>query len=149
MQDKVCLVTGATAGIGLVTARELARRARGSMVVGRSLEKCARAVEEIKAQTGSIAVEPMVADLSSQADIRRLAEEVKSRTPRLDVLVNNAGGIFLQRQESVDGIEMTFAPQPPLVFPAHEPALAAAETKLAGTHRQRGFRCPQGRFAGL
>ena len=109
MQDKVCLVTGATAGIGLVTARELARKGARVMLVGRSREKCARAVEEIKAQTGSSAVEPLVADLSAQADIRRLAEEVKSRTPRLDVLVNNAGGIFLKRQESVDGIEMTFA----------------------------------------
>jgi len=109
MQDKVCLVTGATAGIGLVTARELARKGARVMLVGRSREKCARAVEEIKAQTGASAVDPLVADLSSQADIRRLAEEVRSRTPRLDVLVNNAGGIFLKRQESAQGIEMTFA----------------------------------------
>jgi len=109
MQGQVCLVTGATAGIGLVTARELARKGARVILVGRSSERCSRAADEIRAQTGSTLVDWLVADLSSQADIRRLADEVRSRTPRLDVLVNNAGGIFLKRQQSADGIEMTFA----------------------------------------
>ncbi len=106
---QVCLVTGATAGIGLVTARELARKGAHVIVVGRSEERCARAADEIRAQAGTTAVEWLVADLSSQGDIRRLADQVRGRTQRLDVLVNNAGGIFLERQESADGIEMTFA----------------------------------------
>ena len=109
MQGKVCLVTGATAGIGLVTARELAREGTRVIVVGRSIERCLLACDEIRAQSGSSAVESLVADLSSQAAIRRLAGEASSRLDRLDVLVNNAGGIFLTRQESADGIEMTFA----------------------------------------
>jgi retinol dehydrogenase-12 len=109
MQGKVCLVTGATAGIGLVTARELARKGARVILVGRATERCSRAAEEIRALTGSTAVEWLVADLSSQADVRRLADQVRSRWPRLDVLVNNAGGIFIKRQESADGIEMTFA----------------------------------------
>ena len=109
MQGKVCLVTGATAGIGLVTARELARKGARVILVGRSSERCSRAADEIRAQAGSSAVEWLVADLSSQAEIRRLADQVRARSTRLDVLVNNAGGIFMKRQESADGIEMTFA----------------------------------------
>jgi NAD(P)-dependent dehydrogenase (short-subunit alcohol dehydrogenase family) len=109
MQGKVCLVTGATAGIGLITARELARKGARVIVVGRSPERCSQAADQIRAQAGTTSVEWLVADLSSQSDIRRLAEEVRKRTGRLDVLVNNAGGIFLKRLESADGIEMTFA----------------------------------------
>jgi NAD(P)-dependent dehydrogenase (short-subunit alcohol dehydrogenase family) len=109
MTGKVCLVTGATAGIGLVTARELARLKALVIGVGRSPERCAEAARQIRQQIGNADVEYLVADLSSQAEIRRLAAELKSRTARLDVLVNNAGGIFLKRQETVDGREMTFA----------------------------------------
>jgi NAD(P)-dependent dehydrogenase (short-subunit alcohol dehydrogenase family) len=109
MQGKVCLVTGATAGIGLVTARELAKKGARVILVGRSSERCSRAADEIRALSGTTSVEWLVADLSSQAEIRRLADQVRDRSARLDVLVNNAGGIFLKRQETVDGIEMTFA----------------------------------------
>src|SRR6516165_3799157 len=100
MRGRVCLVTGATAGIGLVTARELARKGARVILVGRSSERCSQAADEIRAQVANTAVEWLVADLSSQAEIRRLAEQVRGRTPRLDVLVNNAGGIFTKRQES-------------------------------------------------
>ena len=109
MDGKVCLVTGATAGIGLVTARELARRGgagdRGGEVAG-AVRLAARQIRE---QTGATSVDYLIADLSSQADVRRLAEEVKAATDRLHVLINNAGGVFLKRQETVDGLEMTFA----------------------------------------
>jgi retinol dehydrogenase-12 len=109
MDGKVCLITGATSGIGLVTARELARRGARVLLVGRNREKCASVVQQIQAQTGSRQVEALLADLSSRAEVRRLAREVLERTGRLDVLVNNAGGIWMQRQETVDGLEMTFA----------------------------------------
>jgi NAD(P)-dependent dehydrogenase (short-subunit alcohol dehydrogenase family) len=109
MQGKVCLVTGATAGIGIVTARELARKGARVIIVGRSSERCSRAADEIRAHAGMTAVDWLVADLSSQEEIRRLADQVRERSDRLDLLVNNAGGIFLKRQESADGIEMTFA----------------------------------------
>ena len=109
MEGKICLVTGATAGIGLVTARELARQGARVIGVGRSPERCAEAVRQIREQTATTAVEYLVADLSSQAEIRRLAEQVRAATSRLDVLVNNAGLIRLKRELTVDGLEMTFA----------------------------------------
>ena len=109
MEGKVCLVTGATAGIGLVTALELARQGARVIGVGRSPERCAEAARQIREQTGTSAVEFLVADLSSQAEVRRLANQVKAATGRLDVLVNNAGLIRLEREVTVDGLEMTFA----------------------------------------
>src|SRR5262245_21540863 len=109
MGGKTCLVTGATAGIGEVTARELARRGARVVIVGRSRERCQATAEGIRRQTGNAAVEFLVADLSSQAEVRRLVREFLERYARLDVLVNNAGALFAQRRESVDGIEMTLA----------------------------------------
>jgi NAD(P)-dependent dehydrogenase (short-subunit alcohol dehydrogenase family) len=109
MVGKTCLVTGATAGIGEVTARELARRGACVVIVGRSQERCAATAKTIRGATGNPAVELLVADLSSQAEIRRLAQEFLDRHRRLDVLVNNAGALFAQRRESIDGIEMTLA----------------------------------------
>jgi len=109
MRGKTCLVTGATSGIGLVTARELARQGATVFIVGRSQERCDAAVDQIRAAPTAAEVGSFVADLSSLADVRRLAASVRDRCPRLDVLINNAGGIFLSRQESVDGIEMTLA----------------------------------------
>jgi retinol dehydrogenase 12 len=109
MHGRVCLVTGATSGIGLVTARELARKGARVIIVGRSPERCTQTVREIKAETAAQSVDSLVADLSSIADLRRLASQVYERCPELHVLVNNAGGIFLNRVESADGFEMTFA----------------------------------------
>ncbi len=109
MTGKVCLVTGATTGIGLVTARELARLGATVILVGRNRERGRQVVEAIQRETGNRAVEFLGADLSSQAEIRRFAKEFLAIHPRLHVLVNNAGGLFALRQESVDGIEMTLA----------------------------------------
>jgi NAD(P)-dependent dehydrogenase (short-subunit alcohol dehydrogenase family) len=109
MAGKVCLVTGATAGIGAETAEALARRGATVCLVGRSAERLAATARRIQEQTGNPTVVPFRADLSAQADIRRLADEFRARCERLDVLVNNAGAMFLTRQESVDGIEMTWA----------------------------------------
>jgi NAD(P)-dependent dehydrogenase (short-subunit alcohol dehydrogenase family) len=109
MAGKICLVTGATAGIGEVTARELARRGACVVIVGRSQQRCEAAAEAIRRQTGNPAVELLVADLSSQAEVRRVAGEFLARHDRLHVLVNNVGAMFAYRRESVDGIEMTLA----------------------------------------
>ena len=106
---KVCMVTGATNGIGKQAALELARLGATVILVGRSHERCMETSEEIRREAPAADVDFMVADLSSQEQVCGLAEEFRSRYARLDVLVNNAGGIFLRRQTSVDGIEMTFA----------------------------------------
>lgn len=109
MNGKICMVTGATSGIGEVTALALAQMGAAVIVVGRSAEKSAATVNHIKQQTGNPAVEFMLADLSSLKEIHQLALQFKSCYPHLHVLVNNAGALFTTRQQNVDGIEMTFA----------------------------------------
>ena len=109
MQDKTCLITGASDGIGYVAARELARMGAQVVIVGRNPIKTDAAVERIIDETGNYAVRCLMADLSSQRDVRRLASDVQRQLPRLDVLLNNAGAIFLSNRSSADGIEMTFA----------------------------------------
>jgi len=109
MKQKICMVTGATSGIGLETARVLAQQGATIVAVGRNPEKGSAVVSHIRNVTGNPSVDFMQADLSVQAEIRHLAEEFKDRYPRLDVLINNAGAIFLKRELSKDGIEMTFA----------------------------------------
>ena len=106
---KVCMVTGATAGIGLVTARELARTGATVIIIGRNPERCIQARDAIRQETGNARVDCICADLSVQADIRRVAREFLARHDRLHVLVNNAGALFALRRESADGIEMTLA----------------------------------------
>lgn len=109
MQGKICLVTGATAGIGEVTARELARAGAIVVGVGRNANRCSDSARRIREATGNANVEFLVADLSEQAQIHRLAEEFRRKYGRVDVLVNNAGAYFSSRQVSADGIEMTMA----------------------------------------
>ena len=103
------MITGASDGIGYVAARELAGMGARVIVVGRDAAKTDSAVERIIDETGNPAVQRLLADLSSQREVRRLADEVREQTPRLDVLLNNAGAIFLSSRRSVDGLEMTFA----------------------------------------
>jgi NAD(P)-dependent dehydrogenase (short-subunit alcohol dehydrogenase family) len=107
MNGKVCLVTGATSGIGAETAKQLARLGATIIVHGHNAEKSAATVTRIRQETGNASVEFMLADLSSQQDVRQLAQQFKSKYSRLDVLINNAGIVMVRRKESVDGIEMT------------------------------------------
>ena len=109
MKDKVCLVTGANAGIGKATALGLAERGATVVMVSRNRERGEAAQAEIRRQSGHEAVDLLLADLSSQAEIRRLAAEFKRQYDQLHVLINNAAIIPLQRQETADGLEMQFA----------------------------------------
>jgi NAD(P)-dependent dehydrogenase (short-subunit alcohol dehydrogenase family) len=109
MRGKVCLVTGATNGIGKVTALELAKMGATVIIVGRNPDKTEAVVNEVRAQSGNDNVKKALADLSSMADVRALAQEFKRTYSRLDVLVNNAGAYFNKRHTTVDGYEMTFA----------------------------------------
>ncbi len=107
MIGKICLVTGATDGIGKVTVRALAETGATVIGVGRDPAKIEATITEVGNTPGSL--EFLTADLSSQAQIRALADQFKRKYDRLHVLVNNAGALFTNYRESVDGIEMTFA----------------------------------------
>jgi NAD(P)-dependent dehydrogenase (short-subunit alcohol dehydrogenase family) len=107
-QEKTAIVTGATNGIGLVTARELAKLGITVVIISRSKEKCESTVTQIKKETGNPNIEYIASDLSVVASVRQAAQEFLKRHKRLDILVNNAGAIFFQRVLSQDGYEMTF-----------------------------------------
>ncbi len=109
MTGKICLVTGSTNGIGKSTAIELARIDATVVIVGRDAQKTFDVVQEVRAASGNPNVDSLVADLSSQQEVQRLAHQFKKKYSQLHVLLNNAGAFFMQRQLSVDGIEMTFA----------------------------------------
>jgi retinol dehydrogenase-14 len=109
MQGRVCLITGATAGIGKATAHGLAAAGASLILVSRDRARGEATRDEIRAKSGNAQVEVLFADLASQASIRTLADEVLARYPKLHVLLNNAGGVFSPREETVDGLERTFA----------------------------------------
>lgn len=109
MDGKVCLVTGANSGVGMATARELARLGATVVMVARSRERAEPVLAEIRRATGNQKVELMIADLSSQQSIHSLAAAFKQKYDQLHVLVNNAGAIFQKRAVTVDGLEATFA----------------------------------------
>jgi len=109
MQGRICLITGGTNGIGKSIALALAEMGATVVIVGRDAQKTSQVVEEIRLASGNNKVDSFLADLSSQADVRRLADEFKSRYSQLNILLNNVGAVFMHRQLSVDGVEMTFA----------------------------------------
>ncbi|MBP7600750.1 MAG: SDR family oxidoreductase [Thermoflexales bacterium] len=109
MRNKIVVVTGGTNGIGLETARALAKAGADVHIVGRSQERIDAAVTAIKASSGSEIVHGWKADLASQASIRELAPRLGGALPRIDVLINNAGALFMKRELSTEGIEMTWA----------------------------------------
>ena len=109
MGGKTVLVTGGTSGIGKATAVAMAAMGADVVVTGRDPERGGLAVEEIRAESTGGSVELILADLAVQAEVRRLAEEFRERHDRLDVLVNNAGLVLSERNETPDGIEAQFA----------------------------------------
>ncbi len=108
MAGRTVLVTGATAGIGKATALGLATMGAHVAITGRDRGRTDAAAAEIRAAGGG-QVDALVADLSSQSEVRRLADEVLQSHARIDVLVNNAGGYWNTRHVTVDGLERTFA----------------------------------------
>ena len=109
MTGRVCVVTGASGGIGGVTARELARRGATAALVVRSRERGQAVADAIERDTGRRDVRLVLADLSRQADVRRAADEILATYPRVDVLVNNAAVHSWRRTLTVDGVETQWA----------------------------------------
>ena len=109
MVGKTVLVTGGTGGIGRATAQRLAAMGARIGITGRDVGRTQRAAAEIASESVSGPVDAFAADMSSQAEVRRLADEVLDTYPRLDVLVNNAGGFWSHRHVTADGFEHTFA----------------------------------------
>jgi retinol dehydrogenase 12 len=108
LRGRVCLITGASSGIGLATASALGRRGATLILAARDPERGRRAEAELRAATGA-AIELEIADLERQSEVRALAARVAGRHARLHVLVNNAGTIFMERRLTADGIEATLA----------------------------------------
>jgi len=109
MAGKYVLVTGGSGGIGKATATGLAALGARVGITGRDRGRAAAAAADIRAATGSHAADIFAADMSAQAEVRRLAARVLGTYPRLDVLVNNVGGFWARRHVTADGLEHTFA----------------------------------------
>ncbi|MCC7381387.1 MAG: SDR family oxidoreductase [Deltaproteobacteria bacterium] len=109
IRDKICVITGATTGIGRATAEALAARGAQVILLVRNREKGEAVQKAIQAKTGKSDVGLVVADLGAQREVRRAAAEILAGWPRLDVLINNAGAFNTERTETADGIETTFA----------------------------------------
>ncbi len=108
-KQKTCLVTGANSGLGKEIALGLAQAGAHVIMVCRDLEKGQAALEEIKTLSGSASIDLLIADLSSQADIRALAKIIYQNYSTLDILINNAGSVNSKKILSIEGIEMTLA----------------------------------------
>jgi NAD(P)-dependent dehydrogenase (short-subunit alcohol dehydrogenase family) len=109
MKGKTCLVTGATSGIGLEAAEELARRGAALILVGRDEQRAAAARQRIVGRVPGATIALRLADLSRLAEQRRLAADLLATAGRIDVLVNNAGAFFDRHALTEDGWERTFA----------------------------------------
>jgi len=109
MTSKTCLITGGNSGIGKATGLGLSRMGANVVIVSRSKEKGEAALTDIVAKSGNRNVELMLADMSSQDSIRRLASDFKAGHKKLHLLVNNAGVYLTRRTTTVDGLESTFA----------------------------------------
>lgn len=110
MSKKIVLITGATDGIGKITARELAEKDFHIIVHGRNKEKAQNVVTEIKNETGNKDVDYLLADLFSLQAVKNMADDFTEKYDHLDVLINNAGAVLDdQIVETKDGLERTFA----------------------------------------
>lgn len=109
LSGKTVLVTGASSGLGLHVAIQIARLGGEVLMTAREARRGDAAAREVRRRSGSDAISLLLCDFALQADVRRLASEVHGRHARLHVLVNNAGAVSADRKLTPDGLEQTFA----------------------------------------
>ena len=109
MNGEICVVTGATSGIGRATAIGLAKKGARVVLVARNQAKATQLVDEISKIPGVITPEVVLADLSEMKQVCRASDEIRNRFDHVDVLINNAGGMFDTYHESSEGIEEAYA----------------------------------------
>lgn len=109
MNNKLCVITGANSGIGFETAKALARKGAYLVMVCRNEDKAEAARQEIIEETSNPGIDIVLCDFAIQAEIRNAAEEIKKNYKKVDVLINNHGFLASERQDTVDGLEETFA----------------------------------------
>jgi NAD(P)-dependent dehydrogenase (short-subunit alcohol dehydrogenase family) len=109
VQGKVCVITGATSGLGLEAAERLAKLGARLVLVGRDRARGDAALTRLRGAAPGVAADIYYADLSLMSEMKRVATEIRNAEPRIDVLINNAGAMFTARHETDEGLEMTFA----------------------------------------
>lgn len=145
MSDRICLITGATSGIGTVTAREMANAGFHVVMACRNLTRAAALRDELRNRCNTQAIDILECDLASLRSVRKAAESYLADWPRLDVLINNAGIMPRGFQRSVDGFELTFATNhlgpfllTNLLLPLLEQSAPARIVNVASRAHQRG-----------
>ncbi|HUK07513.1 MAG TPA: SDR family oxidoreductase [Stellaceae bacterium] len=109
MQGKLCVITGASSGVGLAAAEALARKGARLALIARDPARGAAAMRRLQTMVPGVEIAMHYADLARLAEVRRVADELLQAYPRIDVLINNAGAMFRRREVSADGLERTFA----------------------------------------
>lgn len=109
LKGRNILITGGTSGVGKIAARELAFNGAYVVIIGRNEQKADATARELRFCACSPDIDYLVGDLSVQADVRRIASEYRQRYSALHVLINNAAGLFMSRQVSAEGLEMSLA----------------------------------------
>jgi NAD(P)-dependent dehydrogenase (short-subunit alcohol dehydrogenase family) len=109
MNDKTCLITGATSGIGKASALALAKMGYGLILLGRNEAKLEKTCREVRLKSSNYRIGSYICDLSVMKDVRVAADRIKGENDRIDVLINNAGARFLQHEVTKEGIELTLA----------------------------------------
>jgi NAD(P)-dependent dehydrogenase (short-subunit alcohol dehydrogenase family) len=105
---QICVITGATSGIGRAAAITFGSHGYQMILVGRNAAKLENVSRQIHAQTGNDSIHFLVADFSNLQQVRALTDQFKERFPRLDILINNAGAYFNRRHRTIYGVEKTF-----------------------------------------
>jgi NAD(P)-dependent dehydrogenase (short-subunit alcohol dehydrogenase family) len=108
MEQKIILITGSTDGIGKETAKALAKQGNTIIIHGRNQAKAEKVVAEIKSETGNSNIDFVIADLLLLSNVKQMADKIKEKYSRLDVLINNAGAFFNKfRETTKEGFEKT------------------------------------------